>query len=329
MYTNTYAIFGGSIDLTCYNNIMKNKKEYYSMIQMLKNFYPSIRSLPSNTSNLPLDYTWFQTEQGEVIGIHQNDLTQKDYALLSTFLVEYHINLPQQTEREKLWTKRLVEDEKAQLGEYNSSFRFVYFQILQGHIEPFIFKSTIQEFFTGPLSILWHNEYAGILIEEEISQLEESLSYDQITDTLMSELYIKTAFYIGPFLNNLKDIATYSTLLSEQAPSSFQAHDSSVISFIKDYPFQLIKDLNVQKKNQLSSWILKEFTEDKEVLQTIQTFIESNLNLTEASKKLYMHRNSIQYRLDKFHESTGIDVKQFGQAITVYLAILANMHKTE
>ncbi|GLO65580.1 helix-turn-helix domain-containing protein [Oceanobacillus kimchii] len=299
------------------------------MIQMLKKFYPSVRTLPSNTSNLPLDYTWFQTEQGEVVGIHQNELTEKDQALLSAFLTKYHVNLPLQTEREKLWRKRLGEDDKERLEEINSPFRFVYFQIRQGHVEPDIFKTTIQEFFTGPISILWHNEYAGILVEEEISQLEESLSYAQISDTLMSELYIKTAFYIGPFLNSLKDIVTYSNILSEQAPSSFQSHDSPVVTFIEDYPFRLIKNLNKQKKIQLSSWILKEFTEDKEALQTIQIFIESNLNLTEASKKLYMHRNSIQYRLDKFHESTGIDVKQFEQAITVYLAILANMHKTE
>ncbi|MFS0752252.1 PucR family transcriptional regulator [Oceanobacillus sp. 1P07AA] len=299
------------------------------MIHTLKKYFPSVRSLPSNTSNLPLDYTWFQTEQGEVVGIQQNELTEKDHALLSAFLTEYHVNLPPQTEREKLWTNRISEEEKDRLEEFNSAFRFIYFQIRQGHIEPDIFKATIQEFFTGPISILWHNEYAGILVEEEISQLEESLSYAQISDTLMSELYIKTAFYVGPFRNSLKDIVTYTNLLTEQAPSSFQSHDSSVVSFIKDYPFHLIKNLNNQKKNQLSSWILKEFSEDIEVLETIQTFIESNLNLTEASKKLYMHRNSIQYRLDKFHESTGIDVKQFEQAITVYLAILANMHKTE
>ncbi|BAC13091.1 PucR family transcriptional regulator [Oceanobacillus iheyensis] len=298
------------------------------MIEMLQKYFPSICTLPTNTSRLPDNYNWFQTKEGEVIGIHKDEITEKDNAILSSFLTKYLINIPIKTEHEKLWKNRIHAD-KNEVENVEGNFRFVYFQIHQGHIEPTIFKTTIQEFFTGSVSILWHNEYAGFLIEEQASKLEETLSYYQIADTLMSELYIKTAFYIGPYLCNLNTISEYVELLATQAFSSLQHHDSPVVYFIEDYPFQLIKQLEVQDKKQLSNWILKEFTEDEDALETIQTFIECNLNLSETSKKLYMHRNSIQYRLDKFHESTGIDVKQFDQAITVYLAIIANMHKTD
>jgi DNA-binding PucR family transcriptional regulator len=58
-------------------------------------------------------------------------------------------------------------------------------------------------------------------------------------------------------------------------------------------------------------------------LKMLETFVQCNLNISETAKELYMHRNSLQYRLDRFLEKTGIDVRQFQHAMPVYLAMLA------
>lgn len=73
----------------------------------------------------------------------------------------------------------------------------------------------------------------------------------------------------------------------------------------------------------LPKLILQEFQRDNEFITMMEVFFKSNLNVSVAAKKLYMHRNSLQYRIDKFYEKTGIDVRIFHQALTVYLAILA------
>ncbi|MBY6268509.1 helix-turn-helix domain-containing protein, partial [Parageobacillus thermoglucosidasius] len=54
----------------------------------------------------------------------------------------------------------------------------------------------------------------------------------------------------------------------------------------------------------------------------IKTFFQCDLNVSLAAKKLYMHRNSLQYRIDKFIEKTGMDIKHFQGAVAVYLAML-------
>ena len=67
----------------------------------------------------------------------------------------------------------------------------------------------------------------------------------------------------------------------------------------------------------------KNTSNDEETLKMIETFVQCNSNISETAKVLHMHRNSLQYRLDRFFEKTGIDVRKFHHAMTVYLALLA------
>jgi DNA-binding PucR family transcriptional regulator len=55
---------------------------------------------------------------------------------------------------------------------------------------------------------------------------------------------------------------------------------------------------------------------------SIKVFLENNLNASLTAKKLYIHRNTLQYRIDKFIDKTGIQLKDFYGAYTVFLACL-------
>ena len=55
---------------------------------------------------------------------------------------------------------------------------------------------------------------------------------------------------------------------------------------------------------------------DEETLATINKFFENNLNVSETSRQLYIHRNTLVYRLDKLQKSTGLDLRVFEDAIT-------------
>lgn len=177
------------------------------------------------------------------------------------------------------------------------------------------------------MPILWDNEHEGILIEQEGIQLEDSLTFDQIVDTLMSDLYVKAKFFIGPYLESFQDLSSQYAAFMQLAKISASYSDHPVITYVDAIPFQLVNQIPLEQCKQISSLILKEFKNDEGMLQTIRTFIQCNLNISLTAKKLYMHRNSLQYRIDKFFEKTGIDVRQFNQALTVYLALLATMHK--
>jgi carbohydrate diacid regulator len=61
---------------------------------------------------------------------------------------------------------------------------------------------------------------------------------------------------------------------------------------------------------------------DEETLATINKFFENNLNVSETSRQLFIHRNTLVYRLDKLLKSTGLDLRTFDDAITFKIALM-------
>ena len=61
---------------------------------------------------------------------------------------------------------------------------------------------------------------------------------------------------------------------------------------------------------------------DEETLATINKFFENSLNVSETSRQLYIHRNTLVYRLDKLQKSTGLDLRVFEDAITFKIALM-------
>ncbi len=61
---------------------------------------------------------------------------------------------------------------------------------------------------------------------------------------------------------------------------------------------------------------------DEETLVTINKFFENSLNVSETSRQLYIHRNTLVYRLDKIQKSTGLDLRVFDDAITFKIAMM-------
>ena len=65
---------------------------------------------------------------------------------------------------------------------------------------------------------------------------------------------------------------------------------------------------------------------DRETLMTIQAFFENNLNVSETSRKLFVHRNTLVYRLEKIKKLTGLDLREFDHAITFKVALMVKKY---
>ncbi|MCL1866510.1 MAG: helix-turn-helix domain-containing protein, partial [Oscillospiraceae bacterium] len=65
---------------------------------------------------------------------------------------------------------------------------------------------------------------------------------------------------------------------------------------------------------------------DHETLFTLQRFFENNLNVSETSRKLFVHRNTLVYRLDKIKKLTGLDLREFEHAIIFKIALMVNKY---
>ena len=75
----------------------------------------------------------------------------------------------------------------------------------------------------------------------------------------------------------------------------------------------------VFKKNPIDSL-------DKETLAIIDKFFENNLNISETSRKLFVHRNTLVYRLGKIKKLTDLDLREFDQAIVFKVALMVKKY---
>ena len=65
---------------------------------------------------------------------------------------------------------------------------------------------------------------------------------------------------------------------------------------------------------------------DKETLMTVHSFFENNLNVSETSRKLFVHRNTLVYRLEKIRKITGLDLREFDHAVTFKVALMVKKY---
>ncbi|QUW21589.1 helix-turn-helix domain-containing protein [Sporosarcina sp. Marseille-Q4063] len=293
------------------------------MINQLRKVYSSLIIYNEGKNKIEQNHKWFVTENHEVIGIHEDELTSKDISLLEAFLVPYNIELPVLTAEEEKW-RQVIESKESNESEtdLDSPFRFVYFFISENQISPNLFNDAIHELFVKKVPILWQNGSEGIIIEKQ-QDSDENLSYDQIIDVLMSDLYVNINFFVGPFRKDLKEINHHFDTLSQDAKIVFGYTNKPVVTYVDAIPYLLIHQTEPELRVEISKTILQEYLDDEDTLKMLETFVQCNLNISETAKELYMHRNSLQYRLDRFLEKTGIDVRQFQHAMSVYLAMLA------
>jgi len=145
-----------------------------------------------------------------------------------------------------------------------------------------------------------------------------------IVDNLSGEHYIKAVVGIGTPIANVKDLAT-SFKEAQIAMEVGKVFDTE--QQIVSYDNLGIARLIYQLPTTLCEMFLKEVFKqgsidslDQETLFTIQRFFENNLNVSETSRGLFVHRKTLVYRLEKIKKLTGLDLREFDDAIVFKVA---------
>ena len=71
---------------------------------------------------------------------------------------------------------------------------------------------------------------------------------------------------------------------------------------------------------------IPEILEDEESMSTINKFFENNLNISETARQLYVHRNTLVYRLERIEKIIGLDIRKFDDAMTFRIAVMVLAH---
>ena len=151
-----------------------------------------------------------------------------------------------------------------------------------------------------------------------------------IVDTLNVEYYIKASVGIGTRVNSIKDLAS-SFKEAQIALEVSKVFDTE--RAIVNYERLGIARLIYQLPTTLCEMFLKEVFRqgsieslDQETLFTIQSFFENNLNVSETSRGLFVHRNTLVYRLEKIRKITGLDLREFDDAIVFKVALMVKKY---
>lgn len=168
-------------------------------------------------------------------------------------------------------------------------------------------------------------QISGTVTAEDLEKIAVN-----IEETLKNELRIKTIIGIGTVAEHLRELAdSYKEAQTAIDVGKVFDTEKSVMHYenlgIGRLIYQLPTTLceiflrEVFKKNSLDSL-------DQETLFTINKFFENSLNVSETSRKLFVHRNTLVYRLEKIRKLTGLDLRQFDHAIVFRVALMVRQY---
>lgn len=181
-----------------------------------------------------------------------------------------------------------------------------------------------------------HGAYITAVDEENIilvKELEKRDTYEEmhqlaktIVDLLNTEAMINAKIAYGTVVQNIKDISrSYNEAKMAMDVGKIFYDEKSVIAYNKLGIGRLIYQLPIPLCKMFMDEVFPGTTPDEfdeETLLTIRKFFDNSLNVSETARQLYIHRNTLVYRLDKVNKATGLDLRVFEDAITFEIALM-------
>ena len=181
-----------------------------------------------------------------------------------------------------------------------------------------------------------NGDYLTVVDENSIiliKSLKSADSYEEAADAaalavdiLNTEGMMRVRAAYGTIVDELKDLSkSYKEAKMAMDVGKIFYAERYVISYRELGIGRLIYQLPV---NLCEMFIAEIFSEnpgeylDQETLSTITTFFENDLNVSETARKLFVHRNTLVYRIEKLEKETGLDIRKFDDALTLDIALM-------
>jgi carbohydrate diacid regulator len=168
-------------------------------------------------------------------------------------------------------------------------------------------------------------------IDKENDEYRSAVDYAEfLTQLLKEELGLDVLAGVGPTVREFKDVPlSYSSAENALRYADLFGAQGNVHSYREFILVRMLEDFPENKLiaylSELTDENSKEIFEDEEMLTTAETFLQNSLNVSETSRNLYMHRNTLLYRLDKIEKSTGLNLRSFSDAVS--FRVLTVLHK--
>ena len=190
---------------------------------------------------------------------------------------------------------------------------------------------TVKSLFASkPKDFITAIDEKSIIIVKELKESDDFEELNRIARTLVDMLNAEAMSQVrvsyGNVIHEIKDVSrSYKEAKMALEVGKIFYSDKIIIPYSNLGIGRLIYQLPIP----LCQMFMKEVfgeqlpdTFDDETLTTINKFFENNLNVSETSRQLYVHRNTLVYRLEKLQKSTGLDIRVFDDALTFKIAMM-------
>ena len=174
----------------------------------------------------------------------------------------------------------------------------------------------------------------SIILVKELREKETADEIDRIAKTIEETLNAETnsRVYIssGTIVSDLKDVSrSYKEAKMALEVGKIFETDKYIVNYEKLGIGRLIYQLPLPLCRMFYKEVGHGLTMDDfddETLATVNKFFENNLNVSETSRQLYIHRNTLVYRLDKLQKMTGLDLRNFDDAIIFKITLMVSKY---
>ena len=155
--------------------------------------------------------------------------------------------------------------------------------------------SLVEDIYGNVISYIFDSEYA--------------VDFEEIILNINADFYLSAKLFESKDLIDDDDLNHYLEMVKKIKVSSIEedyfTDDELVIKSLGD--FTLIKKV-----------ILKKYYNDSEMIEVIKAYLDCNMNVSQAANRIFMHRNTVMNKIEKFIDVTGYDIKKFKKAFIIY-----------
>ncbi|MBR5387836.1 MAG: helix-turn-helix domain-containing protein [Clostridia bacterium] len=173
------------------------------------------------------------------------------------------------------------------------------------------------------VSAIDENVVAFVKFDDEASAEYRSVTeYAEYLNTFISEeTGAVCGISIGGKVKGISDLGeSFSQAIATDRMAEVYDKKCGVHSYKEFISIKILEDIPKHKVTEyLGTWLdasAKEIFDDKEMTATAEAFMDNSLNVSETSRKMYLHRNTLNYRLDKIERGTGLDIRKVSDAMT-------------
>ncbi|MFW7949176.1 helix-turn-helix domain-containing protein [Vagococcus fluvialis] len=262
-------------------------------------------SIDEEILSLPFENNWFL--------LPKNNLAMSEIKLLTSLFPDFE---EKQSMEKHLWYQYLFQHKPLVSTEH--SYRVIQLKLKKESTNAKDWLTHLSRLFNQVEDFFFIDKTTALLIEQKTKIIPQKYDLEGMLLTLENDFLIQSNAYIGNFNESSYDFTSFFAE-EKQIFSDYYEEQRKVFSF-QDVALDYLTKDKISQSPIMTS--LKEaFDLDQEIKEIIKTLWLNQGNITSTSKELYIHRNTLQYRLDKFYERYGLSLKEMKNLTLCYLLI--------